>query len=706
MAQFVFLFYVFLTSLTAIFAIAFVVYAFRVRRAAGVNVFGLWMVATTGWVITHMALFMAVTFPAALAILRAEWIFQVLVPPAFTLFALQYQGFRRWVIGWRQLILFIFPFMLIALSWNNQALTLIWKNLSINLQNNILPLHFIPGSVYWIFWLYSYGCLLIALWAFTRKSQSSSKAYLQQARLLSVGVLIPLLMNIFSLFQPQSSFGFNAPSFSFTLGGVLVALAIYRYRLFDLSPSYYHSLLESLQDGVIVLDEETRLLQANQLAASLIGLERAQSIGEKLEKMLAENSLWLILLQLKPEQKAEIEIGNGDDLRFYLLSCSRIEEPNHENDRVITIEDVTQESKAKNAEIVSREMAEIRASQLDVLQKVSERLNQAVKLSDVTESGLEQIVLGVGARCGYVISADTNGRPKISATYRLPPLLQERFERSPFCPPCLSFKRFMAGEYQEPVAFIPCEILKEISISYSGLISIPLHLGARQLGVLNLVMAPNVIFTGDEIGLLQTVGDSFSAALERARLYEDAEHLATIDSLTGLFNRRHFFQLAQSEFDRANRYQHSLCILMIDIDYFKQVNDKFGHLIGDQVLQQISNRFRSHLRSSDFIGRYGGEEFVVLMPETDLENGRVIADRIRASITDRPFITDKGEISLTISIGVASKRLEMEITLEMVLDHADQALMQAKSLGRNKVSVWQESNIIDGLLDSEVDPAD
>ncbi len=699
MAQFVFILYVFLTSLTAVFAVAFVVYAFRARQAVGVTVFGLWMVATSGWVLMHMALFMVQNILAALTLLRVEWIFQVLVPPTFTLFALQYQGFRRWVIGWRQLLLFIFPFLLITLSWNNQALTLIWNGLSINLENNILPLQYTPGSAYWIYWLYSYGCLLIALWAFTRQRRTQGKAYLRQSRLLSAGVLIPLIMNIFSIFQPQSPFGFNAPSFSFTLGGVLVAFAIYRYRLFDLSPSYYHSLLESLQDGVIVLDQENRLLQANQLAASLLGLERTQSLGEKLEYLLDQNSPWLALLNTTPDQKNEIQIGVGDDSNFYSLSCSLIEEPNHEHDRVITIGDVTQESLAKISEAKSREMAEIRAGQLDVLQKVSARLNQAVKLTDVTDSGLEQIVLGVGARFGYVISADIHGRPKISGTYRLPPLLQERFERSPFCPPCISFKRFMAGEYQEPVAFIPCEILKEISISYSGLISIPLHLGARQLGVLNLVMAPNVIFTGDEIGLLQTVGDSYSAALERAHLYENAEHLATMDSLTSLFNRRHFFQLAQSEFDRANRYQHALSILMIDIDYFKQVNDKFGHLIGDQVLQQISNRFRSHLRSSDFIGRYGGEEFVVLMPETDLENGRIIADRIRASITDRPFVTDKGEISLTISVGVASKQLDMEGTLEMVLDHADQALMQAKSLGRNKVSIWQVPNTLDGLLD-------
>ncbi len=179
-----------------------------------------------------------------------------------------------------------------------------------------------------------------------------------------------------------------------------------------------------------------------------------------------------------------------------------------------------------------------------------------------------------------------------------------------------------------------------------------------------------------------------SAAIERARLYENAELMATIDSLTGLINRRYFFQLAQKEFERSSRYQFPVTILMIDIDLFKRVNDNFGHLIGDQVLNKIGQHFRTILRSSDVIGRYGGEEFVVLMPETNLENGMAIADRLRILITDHPFTTDKGDISLTISIGVASKENHSEETLETVLENADQALLLAKQNGRNKVEIW------------------
>ncbi len=129
-----------------------------------------------------------------------------------------------------------------------------------------------------------------------------------------------------------------------------------------------------------------------------------------------------------------------------------------------------------------------------MLRKVAERLNRAVEMSNVTQVGLEEIVTGVGARFAYLILADGEKRPKINGSFRLPPIFEGTFNRLSHCPPCKSFDQFMNGDYQEPVSFMPCEILKNLSISYPGLISIPLHLGDRYLGVLNLVMAPDAVF--------------------------------------------------------------------------------------------------------------------------------------------------------------------------------------------------------------------
>ncbi len=688
MTHLLLLLFIFISLTTAILAIAFVLYAFRVRHGEGIKIIGYWMLASSGWIIAHLSLFLVDNIPQAALFLRMEWLFQVFVPPLYLLFSIQYKGYRRWLLGWRQSLLFIFPVILVFISLLKNSTSLIWQNLSLDQSNIFAPIQYQIGPVQWMFWIFAYICLMVSAWIFLKNNHIRGKAYQNQSILLSFIAIIPLIMSIIFLVSPASGLGFNAAPLSFIVCGIAISFAIFRYRLFDLSPVVYHQLLESLKDGVLVIDEEKRLLQLNHVAAKLIGIDKSVSVGEPIYSIIDQQSPWYALNKMVCNQTIQIDIIQEQNDFYYEVACSSIEHTLKSDHLVFTISDITEEKKSKIAEVLSRETAEIRASELGVLRKVAEQLNRAMELSAVIETGMQEIASGVGARFAYLVLADEERRPKIAGSYQLPPILEDTINRLAYCPPCKSFDQFMNGDYQEPVSFMPCEILKKLSISYPGLISIPLHLGVRQLGVLNLVMAPDAVFTGDEIRLLQTVGDQLSAAIERARLYENAELMATIDSLTGLINRRYFFQLAQKEFERSSRYQFPVTILMIDIDLFKRVNDNFGHLIGDQVLNKIGQHFRTILRSSDVIGRYGGEEFVVLMPETNLENGMAIADRLRILITDHPFTTDKGDISLTISIGVASKENHSEETLETVLENADQALLLAKQNGRNKVEIW------------------
>ncbi|MBL6983214.1 MAG: diguanylate cyclase, partial [Anaerolineales bacterium] len=126
---------------------------------------------------------------------------------------------------------------------------------------------------------------------------------------------------------------------------------------------------------------------------------------------------------------------------------------------------------------------------------------------------------------------------------------------------------------------------------------------------------------------------------------------AITDPLTGVLNRRQFFSLARPTFQQAKRYQRHLTTLMIDLDYFKQVNDQHGHIIGDQVLVSLAERLQEHTRTSDILARYGGEEFVILMPETDIESALTMAERLRIQVHENPIETDVGPVPLTISIG-------------------------------------------------------
>ncbi len=161
--------------------------------------------------------------------------------------------------------------------------------------------------------------------------------------------------------------------------------------------------------------------------------------------------------------------------------------------------------------------------------------------------------------------------------------------------------------------------------------------------------------------------------------------LATIDHLTGACNRRHFIDLGQKEIKRSNRLQSHLSLLMLDIDHFKLLNDNYGHATGDEALKFFVDKVQSILRSHDILGRIGGEEFAVLLANTDRRAGRNVADRIREEIASSSFVSNGKKISFTVSIGIAHEK-NGEINLEELLDLADKALYKAKNRGRNRVA--------------------
>jgi diguanylate cyclase (GGDEF)-like protein/PAS domain S-box-containing protein len=174
---------------------------------------------------------------------------------------------------------------------------------------------------------------------------------------------------------------------------------------------------------------------------------------------------------------------------------------------------------------------------------------------------------------------------------------------------------------------------------------------------------------------------------ERVQLYQEVKRLANQDVLTGCFNRRHFMELAEQEIQRDMRYNRPLSLLMMDIDHFKNVNDRYGHQIGDQVLCNLVFLCQKHLRNVDMLGRYGGEEFVVLMPETAAEGAMLASERLRGKIEEMKINTSAGSLSITVSMGLAGldRGFDETHTLDMLIKSADKALYAAKDAGRNCV---------------------
>ncbi|MEK6220864.1 MAG: diguanylate cyclase [Chloroflexota bacterium] len=178
----------------------------------------------------------------------------------------------------------------------------------------------------------------------------------------------------------------------------------------------------------------------------------------------------------------------------------------------------------------------------------------------------------------------------------------------------------------------------------------------------------------------------------RKKTEEKLAWLAVSDSLTKLYNRRYFFEEAEKEKERAINEEKPLALILFDIDHFKKVNDTFGHLVGDKVLEEVGKMLNENLRSSSIVARYGGEEFVLLLPDTQVHEAKIIADRLREYVGNKDIINGVHNVNITISLGVAGLRQGAKSEFMDLIGRADTAMYQAKTNGRNQVQVWEEYN--------------
>lgn len=174
----------------------------------------------------------------------------------------------------------------------------------------------------------------------------------------------------------------------------------------------------------------------------------------------------------------------------------------------------------------------------------------------------------------------------------------------------------------------------------------------------------------------------------RHKMEVELRRLATTDPLTESLNRRSLMLQAKEEVARARRYRRPLSLLMLDLDHFKSINDQYGHDIGDEALKETARRCSEMLRHSDLFGRYGGEEFLIVLPEADIQQALTTAERLRAALEAQPVSLAEGTLSLTISIGCASLWVGADDNLDQLLKRADIALYQAKASGRNRVESY------------------
>jgi diguanylate cyclase (GGDEF)-like protein len=247
----------------------------------------------------------------------------------------------------------------------------------------------------------------------------------------------------------------------------------------------------------------------------------------------------------------------------------------------------------------------------------------------------------------------------------------------------------LVQDFQDP------ENAKNIDVIHFGnqdhiraFIAVPLRRGSKVVGMLSAQSYQPHEYTIQDQQLLEMLAAHAAIALDNAHLFAQVQRLAITDSLTEVYNRRYFFDAAHREYSRAKRYQRPLSIIMLDLDNYKMINDTCGHMVGDLALIKISKIIQENIRESDILCRYGGDEFSILLPETELAQALESADRLRQLIGNQPFTIEGHEFPITMSIGVATSHDDIPDVSQLLMN-ADAALYEAKHGGRNRVCFRQ-----------------
>ena len=219
-------------------------------------------------------------------------------------------------------------------------------------------------------------------------------------------------------------------------------------------------------------------------------------------------------------------------------------------------------------------------------------------------------------------------------------------------------------------------------------LTLPLAVEGEIIGCISLNSDQTSAFDAQNLQFFSVIGYQMAATLKHLQRFSSVKNMAIYDTLTGLYNRRYFEERLKVEAQKSFANRIPLSLIMVDIDHFKKVNDTFGHPEGDMILREIASLLKKSVRKKDTVGRYGGEEFILILPEAGIEASSMIAERIRLLVENTLFDVGKAQLNLSVSLGISNFPMHGARSDEELIKMADQALYEAKRGGRNRVCVF------------------
>ncbi len=620
---------------------------------------------------------------------KIEYLGIASVPALMFLFALRFLRSGAALGRLRTAILWLIPLATVVLAATNERHHLIWSGFRAAAGGRDQLLIYDHGLFFWVHAAYSYVlliattvCLLLAFFRF-------KGIHRRQALSLLVAFPLPWIGNaVYLSGLAGAEHGYDYTPVGFAVAGFFFLWAMFRLQLVDILPVARERIIDSMGESLIILDEKGRLAATNPAARRLIAeaggppedLPEPRILGRPATELFAGWPAMKAGLERPAVSEREITLERDGRSRFFDLRLS----PLLGHGAFITgwvavVYDITRVKRAEEEAVEARRVA-------DTLREAGLTLSSKLDFPQISALILDLLQRVIAYDIGAFLTVE--GAELRLAGIRRPKdavdLIGQTYPTagSRLCQTAVQRKRPLIGAIAEPedilLPFRP-------ELDLRSFLGVPVVFGDRAIGLIALYNRGERRFSEPDARVAELFASQVAIALDNARRVELFEKQAVTDELTGHYNRRAFLKMGEKEVGRARRYQRPLALIFFDIDHFKDVNDKYGHLIGDHVLRVMAELVARTTRATDIVCRYGGEEFIVLMPEAGRDEALAMAERLRQEISHMTVVTAGGTLTLTISLGVAELARDGDEDLESLISRADRAMYQAKAAGRDAV---------------------
>lgn len=659
---------------TALVSVGIVIFLLTRRNLAGADLFLLMMAAVAIWAFCAGNEAAVVALEHKIFWSKLEYLGVVLTPTFFFLFSLEFRQLRRFLTPPFLILYAIVPITLLVLAVTNEKHSLIWTGFTPGpaSSNTYIYEH---GPAFYVMIAYDYLLVLFTLIILLQAWLKGRAPYRHQAGIIFLSALCPLFCSLLYILDLSPFPGLDLPPISFLISGIIITIGIFRFQLFNLVPVARHTLIEYMNDGVLVIDAKERLIDLNPAAERYLHKKAEAILGLTLQEVLQH---WPALYELiKHTQEAESEIQTNDSPpRSFEVRIRALYRRGKINGRLIVLHDISQRRQ------IERELAR---------QNEELALINRIGLAVATGLDLRETIKTLHQQCSAVLPIDIFyvGLYDEKRSLIHVPLYYERGK----------YHTDLIRDLQENPGSLGAIIRTGRTLylrdSYRGIttpldhssadekrarsyLGIPLIAHDKVIGAMVIQSYRPAAYREEQVHLMERIAVHAAIALENALLHAEVQRLAIVDELTGVYNYRGLLELGKREVERARRFGHPLSALFFDIDNFREFNNRYSHTIGNVVLKEVTRTIQENLRTVDVFARFGGDEFVILLPETTLEQAREIANRLHEAIAERTFSTSVGDLEVTISIGATELTPDLA-DLAALIEKANQAERLAKN---------------------------